>query len=199
MRGIFKRFFLPALIFLSSLTILFSALNIYVISATEKRVLSASNIGGNYDCILVLGAGLRADGSPSDMLEDRLYIAIALYRLGRSEKILLSGDRSGEHYDEVGAMKKYCIQNGIPENDIITDTLGFSTYESIYNARALDGFERIIIVSQSYHLYRAVYIADKMGFDAVGASADVRKYSGQLYRDIREGFARIKDIVKVNF
>ena len=118
--------------------------------------------GQSYDCILVLGAGLRQDGSPSDMLSDRLDVAIELYNEGVSEVIVLSGDRSGFDYDEVTAMADYCIENGIPESAIVEDGKGYSTYESILNLKNNGGYEKIVVVTQKYHLYRAIYMAQKM-------------------------------------
>ena len=158
-----------------------------------------NNGDDKYDCILVLGAGLRNDGTPSDMLEDRLKIAINLYNEGYSDIILLSGDRSGDHYDEVSAMREYCLDNGVPSEDILCDNFGFSTYESLYNTAKMQDVERVIVVTQSYHLYRALYIAEKMGLDVCGASADLRGYRKQMYREIREILARTKDFYKVIF
>lgn len=151
-----------------------------------------------YDCILVLGAGVMSDGTPSNMLEDRLLGAIAMYEKGFSDFIFLSGDNSGEDYDEVSAMERYCIKAGIPKEAIIRDDIGFSTSESIYNAVVTHGFKQIIVVTQRYHLYRAIYMAEKMGISADGFASDYRVYSAQAKRDIREYFARVKDFLKVN-
>lgn len=148
-----------------------------------------------YDCILVLGAGLRDDGSPSDMLADRLKTATELYQTGVSAVVLLSGDRSGD-YDEVSAMAAYCREAGVPEEAIAYDFEGFSTFESLRNAREA-GYRRMILVTQRYHLYRALYIADGLGAEAVGVSASLRSYRGQWFRDAREVFARIKDFCLV--
>ena len=151
----------------------------------------------SYDCILVLGAGLRADGSPSDMLSDRLDVAIGLYNMGVSEIILLSGDCSGLDYDEVLAMENYCLERGIPETAIVKDGRGYSTYESMQNLKDTGRYERVVIVTQRYHLYRAIYIAEKMGISADGADAELRSYRGQIMRDIREIAARTKDVFMI--
>jgi len=156
------------------------------------------NDGRKYSAILVLGAGLQRDGSPSHMLEDRLKAAVELYRLGVSDTVIVSGDNSGEDYDEVSAMEKYCLDNGIPKEAIVRDDIGFSTYESVYNAVVTMGYTDIIIVTQKYHLYRAVYTAKQMGAEADGYGADYRTYRGQPIRDLREYFARVKDLIKVN-
>lgn len=154
--------------------------------------------GRKYDCILVLGAGVRPDGSPSPMLEDRLRGAVALYNAGASDVLLLSGDNSGEDYDEVSAMEKYCLENGVPRSAIIRDDIGFSTSESIYNTVATLGYRDMIVVTQEYHLYRAMYMAKRMGADADGFATDYRPYHLQIKRDLREYVARCKDFLKVN-
>ena len=158
-------------------------------------------IDEKYDAIVVLGAGLRPDGKPSNMLEDRLKGAIELYKKGVSQKIIVSGDCSGEDYDEVSAMKKYCIDNGVAEDDVIRDDAGYSTYETMDNVVNGMGYKKIIVVTQKYHVYRSVYIARRMGADADGFSTDYRDYIfwAQRWRDVREFAARIKDFFKVNF
>jgi vancomycin permeability regulator SanA len=156
------------------------------------------NIDKKYDCILVLGAGVRADGTPSHMLEDRLRGAVALYEAGVSDVLLLSGDNSGEDYDEVSAMVKYCLEHGVPENAIVRDDIGFSTSESVYNTVRTLGYRDILVVTQEYHLYRAMYMIKRMGADADGFATDYRAYSMQIKRDVREYVARCKDFLKVN-
>ena len=156
--------------------------------------------GRTYDCILVLGAGLYSDGTPSDMLADRLDVAIGLYERGVSKVILLSGDRFNEKdYDEVGAMEKYCLDRGVPAEAIETDGEGYSTYDSINNLKRNGKYKNIVIVTQKYHLYRAVFIAEKLGISADGADAALKKYSGQGARGFREFCARTKDFFKVFF
>ena len=151
------------------------------------------------DCILVLGCGVREDGTPSHMLEDRLKQGVALYNLGVSPKLLMSGDHGRVDYNEVGTMKQYALSAGIPSEDVFMDHAGFSTYESLYRAKEIFGAEKVIVVSQEYHLYRALYIAQRMGLDACGVSADYRTYWGQTSRDIREILARAKDFVNTIF
>ena len=145
------------------------------------------------DHIIILGAGLRNDGSPSDMLADRLKTGAALLKIHPNAKLILTGDNSGEQYNEVAAMKKFLLDLGVSEDKMIEDGLGYSTYESITRASDKFGASRVIIVTQEYHLFRALYIAKQTGLTAVGVSADLRGYSGQGFRDIREHFARVKD------
>lgn len=146
------------------------------------------------DCILVLGCFVHEDGRPSDMLEDRLRRGIDLYQHGAAQKLLMSGDHGREDYNEVGAMKQYAIEAGVPSADIFMDHAGFSTYESLYRAQTIFGVDKILIVTQEYHLYRALYIAEALGIDAYGVSSDQRTYAGQASRELRETFARVKDM-----
>ncbi len=152
-----------------------------------------------YDCILILGAGLRQDGSPSDMLEDRLKTGITLYEQGAAPIILLSGDRSGEDYDEVTAMASYCLEAGVPEHALWKDPTGYSTYESMKNMEKEGTIQRVAVVTQGYHLYRALYLAEQLGMEADGFSADLRSYRGQVFRETREAAARVKDFFMVLF
>ena len=146
-----------------------------------------------YDCILVLGCGVRADGSPTDRLYDRVTVGVQLYFAGAAPKLLMSGDHGREDYDEVTAMRDLAISMGVPKEDIFLDHAGFSTYESMYRAKAIFSCERIVVVSQEYHLYRACYIAKAFGVHAVGVSADLRPYAKQTYYELREKAARFKD------
>lgn len=177
------------------------ALAVFIISgaiadSTSERVYgSADNIDEtqSFDCVLVLGAGLKADGTPSHMLEDRIKVGADVFGKVNAGCILMSGDRSGDHYDEPAAMRKYAEGLGIDPSFIIVDNEGYSTYESIMRAKEIYGFDKIIVVTQEYHLYRALYIADKSGIDAEGIGADLRPYRGQTVRDVREILARAKD------
>lgn len=145
------------------------------------------------DCILVLGCGVRDDGTPSDMLRDRLRRGVALYEDGAAPKLLMSGDHGREDYNEVQAMKDYAVAAGIPSEDVFMDHAGFSTYESMYRAKEIFGAEKVLIVTQDYHLYRSIYIAEQLGLDAYGVGCDYETYYGQTWREVREVLARVKD------
>jgi vancomycin permeability regulator SanA len=147
------------------------------------------------DCILVLGAGLKPDGTPNHMLQDRLDKGVELYKAGAAPKLLLSGDNGQDKYDEVNAMKEYALNAGIPSEDIFLDHAGFSTYESMYRARDIFLVKKAIIITQKYHQYRALYTARGLGIDGYGAVAEPRVYAGQKYRDFREILARDKDFL----
>ena len=145
----------------------------------------------DYDCILVLGAGVHADGTPSAMLYDRVSVACDLYQ--KDVPLLMSGDHSGD-YNEVGAMRTLAQELGVLSEDIFLDHEGFSTYESLYRAREKFSADRIVIVSQGFHLYRALFIARELGIEALGVPADLRDYRLQTRYELRELLARFKDL-----
>ncbi len=176
-------------------------LNMYVIHREKDRILSPEEAAelSDMDCILVLGCMVKSDGTPSTMLEDRLIRGVELYTLGAAPKLLMSGDHGSDDYNEVGTMKQYAIDRGVPSEDIFMDHAGFSTYESMYRAKEIFGVEKMIIVSQGYHLYRALYIAEELGIEAYGVSADLRPYVGQFGRELREVLARCKDVLTSAF
>lgn len=149
------------------------------------------------DCILVLGAGIKDDNTPSPMLKDRLDVGIELYKLKAAPKILLSGDNGRIGHNEIHVMLNYVIAAGVPEEDIFCDHAGFSTYDSMYRARDVFCVSRAIVVTQEYHEYRALYIGQKLGMEVRGVSSDQERYSGQFYRDFREMLAIAKDYLKV--
>jgi vancomycin permeability regulator SanA len=138
-------------------------------------------------------AGVDPNGNPSWMLADRLKTGIELYKQGVAPKILMSGDHGKENYDEVNTMKQYAIDAGVPSSDIFMDHAGFSTYESMYRTKEIFEAESVVVVSQEYHLYRAVYIAENLGITAYGVSPEYCIYGGEGYREVREQLARCKD------
>ena len=175
-------------------------INLYVKETTKKQIINNSDYTKleNIDCIIVLGAGIWGD-KPSPMLEDRLLEGINLYNNNVSNKIIMSGDHGREEYDEVNIMKNYAIEKGVPSENIFMDHAGFSTYESIYRAKEIFKAKKVVIVTQKYHLYRALYIANQLGLEAYGVGSDPRKYVGATYRELREILARDKDFIKCIF
>ena len=172
-------------------------INSIVKSAADERLLTVEEAASiDADCILVLGAGVYSGGQPSPMLSDRLDYGISLYENGSAPKLLMSGDHGRTDYDEVNVMKEYAMERGVPSQDVFMDHAGFSTYESLYRARDIFEAEKIVIVTQEYHIYRALYIAEKLGLEAYGVSSDPREYAVQWYRDLREIAARAKDFVQ---
>ncbi len=169
--------------------------NAYVKQSGSAMIVLPEEVDENlqFDCILVLGCLVKEGGRPSDMLADRLRRGVELYKNGAAPKLLMSGDHGRVEYNEVGAMKQYAINEGVPSQDVFMDHAGFSTYESIYRARSVFGAKSILIVTQEYHLPRALYIAKSFGLQAQGVAADYRSYVGQAGRDTREVLARVKD------
>ena len=175
-------------------------INLFVKLSTKKQIIKEdqySNLS-DVDCIIILGAGIWGD-KPSPMLEDRLQEGIKLYQNNVSDKIIMSGDHGKKEYDEVNIMKNYVVERGIPSENIFMDHAGFSTYESIYRAKEIFQAKKIVIVTQKYHLYRALYIANRLGIEAYGVGSDPRQYVGATNREIREILARNKDFIKCIF
>ena len=188
------------LIIVIALMLIILGINLYVKSSTKNQIIENNDYSNlkDIDCIVVLGAGIWGD-KPSPMLEDRLLQAIDLYQNNVSSKIIMSGDHGKQDYDEVNTMKNFAIDKGVPSESIFMDHAGFSSYESIYRAKEIFGAKKIVIVTQKYHLYRALYIANQLGIEAYGVGADPRQYVGATYRELREILARNKDFIKCIF
>ena len=182
------------------IVIMVLGINLYVRISTKNQIIKENEYLklSDIDCIIILGAGIWGD-KPSSMLEDRLLEGIKLYQNNVSNKIIMSGDHGRKEYDEVNIMKKYAIEKGIPSENIFMDHAGFSTYESIYRVKNIFEAKKVVIVTQKYHLYRALYIANQLGLEAYGVGADPRQYVGTTYREIREILARDKDFLKCIF
>lgn len=187
-------------IFIILIIVLAMMINFYIRISTKTQIINDEKYNElkDIDCIVILGAAIWGD-KPSPMLEDRLNEGIKLYKLGVANKIIMSGDHGRDEYDEVNIMKEYAMEQGVPSEDIFMDHAGFSTYESIYRAKEIFEAKKIIIVTQKYHLYRALYIANKLGIESYGIGADPRKYVGETYRELREILARNKDFIKCIF
>ena len=195
-----KRVIIFVAIILVVIGLIVLGINFYVKKSTKDQIIENGDYSNlkDIDCIIILGAGIWGD-SPSPMLQDRLLQGIELYESNVSSKIIMSGDHGREEYDEVNVMKQYAIDNGVPSEDIFMDHAGFSSYESIYRAKEIFGAKKVVIVTQKYHLYRALHIANSLGLEAYGVGADPRQYVGAIYREIREILARNKDFVKCLF
>ena len=170
-------------------------INGYVKKSTADQIITPEKAAEltDIDCLLVLGCYVHDSGRPSDMLADRLRRGIELYQSGVAPKLLMSGDHGQKDYNEVKAMKLEAMEEGVPSEDIFMDHAGFSTYESIFRARDVFAADKIIIVTQEYHLYRALHIANALGVEAYGVAADYHTYVVQAYRELREILARNKD------
>jgi SanA protein len=173
-------------------------INLVVINKANKYIIKENSSIPKTDVIIVLGAYVFPDGKVSDMLKDRLDTAYELYEKNKDIKIIVSGDHGRSDYDEVNTMRKYLEKRGIDTSKIYMDHAGFSTYESIYRAQAIFDVKSAIIVTQDYHLKRAVYIARQKGIKAYGVAADKHHYLIIQEYKAREAVARIKDFFYVN-
>lgn len=200
-----KKILIITLIVLSCFSVIGIAsvfgVNAYVKHIGGKNIITPEDATElkDVDCIIVLGCQVKDNGNPSDMLADRLTRGIELYKQGAAPKIIMSGDHGQKEYDEVNTMKQVAIDADVPSNDIFMDHAGFSTYESVYRAKEIFEADKLIIVSQEYHLYRALYIAKQLGIEAYGVNSDYHTYWGQSNREAREILARCKDFVKTIF
>lgn len=192
-RKIWKGLFTACLCLFLLGTLSVAGINIYMYIDGAQRLQTETDSFEKADCILVLGCKVQPDGRLSHMLEDRLKRGVALYKAGVAPKLLMSGDHGQAEYNEVQAMKQYAIDQGVPSEDIFMDHAGFSTYESMYRARDIFQVKKVIIVTQEYHLYRALHVAKALGMESWGVASDYRVYSGQFARDVREVLARVKD------
>lgn len=171
-------------------------INIYMVSYASRYILTPEEYKEkNVDCVMVLGAGVWESG-PSHMLEERLNRGVEVYNTGCTNRILMSGDHGRIEYDEVNVMKDFAVDCGAIPEEVFMDHAGFSTYESMYRARDVFDVKSVIIVTQEYHLYRAVYNARKLGLEAYGVAADGQynyAIDVRLYNSTREALARTKD------
>ncbi len=188
------------LIIIIVIAIVVFGINTYVKCSTKEQIIRNKDYSKlqDIDCIIVLGAGVWGE-NPSPMLEDRLLEGVNLYNNNVSSKIIMTGDHGSKEYDEVNVMKKFAMDKGVPSGDIFMDHAGFSTYESLYRAKEIFEADKVVIVTQEYHLYRALHIANKLGIEAYGFAADPRQYAGATYREIREILARNKDFIQCIF
>lgn len=191
----FKRLFKGLIYIALTGVVLVFGINAYVKFSTKGSILTVEELTkeDKSDCILILGCQVRADGTPSLMLSDRLDRGIELYKQGVAPKIIMSGDHGTKYYNEVGTMRQYAIDAGVPSSDIFMDHAGFSTYDSMYRAKEIFGVKKVTVVTQEYHLYRALYIGKKLGMEVNGSPSEGQNYAGQRARDLREVLARVKD------
>lgn len=171
--------------------------NFYIILSQRGKIISSEEASrlDKVDYVLVLGCGVREDGTPSRMLYERLKTGAQVLERQSGASLLLTGDNSGESYNELAVMKKVSLENGVEESQMTIDDYGFSTYESLKNAKEKFGAKKIIIITQPYHMYRALYIANKLGIEAYGVTAYLPFYPRQILWSLREVLARNKDFL----
>lgn len=187
-----KTAFYLGLVVLAGILLSLGAINYYVARLGTQYVYAAEQVPAA-DAVLILGAYVSPDGTLSDMLRDREIVGYELYKQGKAAKIIVSGDHGRPEYDEVNSMKNFLKNKGVPGQDVFMDHAGFSTYESIYRARDIFQAKRVIIVTQRYHLLRAVFVARQLGLEAYGVPADLHDYGPIGIYEAREIAARNKD------
>lgn len=173
------------------LALAIAGVNLRVYGGGKAHIVAAGQVEAAQAAI-VLGALVYPDGRVSPMVADRLEAAYALYQGGKVQKILITGDHGRIDYDEVNTMRRYLEEKGVPSSDIFMDHAGFDTYDSMYRARAVFQVRSAVIVTQRFHLPRAVYIARQLGLDAQGVEADRFIYADNARYELREMAARLK-------
>lgn len=166
-------------------------------SADDHIVLTPENAPQAL-CAIVLGAKVYENGTPAPMLADRLETGVRLYELGKVGKLLLSGDHGQTDYDEVNVMLDYVLARGVPEEDVFTDHAGFDTYDTMYRARDVFLVADCLIVTQEFHLSRAVYTARSLGLEATGVVADIQPYANEFKNAARDWLARVKAVLQLH-
>lgn len=197
MRKTFKKIVLILLCLALLVGVYALVVDLVIKNSFDDRVLSVEDAAklNDIDCIVVLGCKVRADGSPSDMLADRVSVGVDLFKNGVSDVLFMSGDHQNDNYNEVGTMSRLAKARGVPVANIEIDGMGLSTYESMWRLKKVYGYDRVVIVTQEFHLNRALYIADSFGIDAYGVTSDLHYYGNMFKNDIREIIARNKDFL----
>ncbi len=147
-----------------------------------ERIFTVEDAPQGYSVAIVFGAGLHWDGSPTPVLRDRVKAAVGLYDQGKVQKLLFSGDNRFVDYNEPGAMLEYALELGVPEEDIVLDYAGRRTYDTCYRAKVIFKVDQAILVTQRFHLPRAIFLCDQIGIDSQGVESDLREYSSYSLR-----------------
>lgn len=192
LRKVLRIIFYPIILVI----VLFFLLNVIIILSYKHLMYNTVDEVPEKQTALILGAEVYANKKLSEVFKDRCDIAINLYKHGKVKKVLISGDHTSKYYDEVSAAKKYLLENGVKEEDLFTDYAGIDTYDSITRSKLIFKVESMVIVTQSFHLSRALFISSNKNIDAVGFASDIT-YDTTMYDSFRENFARIKAIIDI--
>ncbi|MDH0658139.1 MULTISPECIES: vancomycin high temperature exclusion protein [unclassified Empedobacter] len=155
------------------------------------------NIPSNYRVAVVFGAKVQANGQPTRFLKDRLDAAIRLYKEDQVDVILLSGEKLHENFNEIDVMEKYLLDRGVKIEDTYLDGAGLDTYSTIYRTKNIYQFDKVILISQSYHLKRALFLGKVFGLDCIGYNADSGPYKTEGKQSFREILANIKALLDI--
>jgi len=183
------------LLFFGVIMLLVAVTNLYIYLKSVPYVLPTTS-SESFPVGIVPGAGLNRDKTPSLALRDRLDGAIAFYKTDKISKILMSGDNRTEYYDEPTSMRNYAVSKGVQDLDVVLDFAGQRTYDTCFRAKHIFGLDRVVIFTQTYHLWRAVYLCRALGLDAYGIAIDESNYVTSRYRFwlFREVFARLSAV-----
>lgn len=196
-RKIIKRLIIAACVMLVLASALFAAIQVYI-NKSAKPYLVTLESAPEAEAVIILGAMVYSNGSPSPILRDRLDYGYELYISGKVQKILVSGDHGTEGYDEVNAMRDYLLAKGVPREDIFMDHAGFDTYDSMYRAKEIFGIDTLIISTQQFHMSRAVYIARRLGINAYGYPSEDKDIYNMTYLNLRESLAKVKAFIETD-
>ena len=188
----FKKLFYLSLIGL----VLVFGINFYVKSKTNFLIFYSENKIPKNKVGIIFGAGINGD-KPSKYLKDRLDAGIKLFKAKKINKILLSGDNGSDAHDELTVMKIYCFKNGIDTTKIYIDYAGFDTYSTMFRAKNIFKIDKAILITQEYHLNRAIYIGNNLGIESIGFSANQGEYRNYNYVRFREYFSICKSVIDV--
>jgi SanA protein len=203
MRKFFKRLIITLLILGLIGAAIIVAFNVWLSNAFAARIYASIDAVPRADqprIAIVFGAGLTRSGEPTPALYDRVATAVDLYQRGLVKKLLLTGDNRSENYNEPEAMRRTAIKLGVPDADLVLDYAGRRTYDSCYRAREIFDVKRAILVTQTFHLERALYLCEAFGIDGIGVMADRRNYTqtSQTWWSIREAAAVVSAWLDVN-
>lgn len=194
LKYILKYIFTLSLVF----AVFFIAIQIYVDSYSRKFIFTDKNEIPSCQAIMVLGASVYSDGTPSPILKERLLYAYEMYVDKKADKIIVSGDHATTDYDEVNTMKNYLLELGVKDEDIFMDHAGFDTYDSMYRAKEVFKVSSLIISTQNFHIKRAVYIANKLGIKAYGYPCEDKEIYNMAYLNARESLAKVKAVIETD-
>ncbi len=196
-RSLLKKLLQTALALCILATVAVFAICAYVAHTGEKYLVTAEKAPA-VDAILILGARVYTDGTPSPLLQDRLDYGYTLYAAGKADRIIVSGDHGRKEYDEVNAMKNYLLKKGVPQEHIFLDHAGFNTYDSLYRAKEIFQVNTLIVCTQEFHMPRALYIARQLGLEAYGYAAPDKAAYHMAYNNFREKLAQVKAFLETD-
>lgn len=179
--------------------LLVAIINFYVYQIGKTRIIPALEQLPKTQAMLILGSRVYENGNMSAILKDRVDTGLLVYQKGKASKILISGDHGRTTYDEVNTIKDYLLAHGVPAEDIFLDHAGFDTYDSLYRAKAIFKVKSLIIITQQFHLPRALYLGHALGLEVYGFASDLQRYQSDLYNNLREIPARTKAFLDITF